>query len=119
MAGNVTKNFATSGTAPAAFEEKDDLALLQQVKIDIGTTAERKLVSSSNPMPVADAAYATRIDEGATYMYLGYASPGADESAAVWRIGRFTLANVSGMMWADGDVAFDNVWDDRASLVYE
>lgn len=60
----------------------------------------------------------TRIDEGATYMYLGYALPGADESDPVWRIARYTLANVSGMMWCDGDTEFDNIWSDRSSLVY-
>lgn len=60
----------------------------------------------------------TRIDEGATYMYLGYAAPGSLESAGVWRVSRFTLANVSGMQWADGDINFDNVWNDRTSLIY-
>jgi len=60
----------------------------------------------------------SRIDEGATYMYLGYAQPGTAESAAEWRISRFTLANVSGMQWADGDTLFNNVWSDRVSLVY-
>lgn len=60
----------------------------------------------------------TRIDEGATYMYLGYAQPGTSEAASEWRISRFTLDNVSGMQWADGDTSFDNVWNDRASLIY-
>lgn len=61
---------------------------------------------------------ATRQDEGATYLYLGYAEIGSDESDNVWRISRFTLANVSGMQWADGDANYDNVWDNRASLTY-
>lgn len=61
---------------------------------------------------------ATRIDEGNTYMYLGYAQPGTGEAEPKWRISRFTLANVSGMQWADGNTYFDNVWNDRASLIY-
>lgn len=60
----------------------------------------------------------TRIDEGATYMYIGAALPGSAESDAVWRICRYTLANVSGMMWADGSTDFNQVWNDRSSLVY-
>ena len=59
-----------------------------------------------------------RVDAGATYEYYGFALPGTAESAATWRISRWTVANVSGLMWADGNTDFDNVWADRASLIY-
>lgn len=60
---------------------------------------------------------AVQIDEGATYTYIGYAEPGTLTDAATWKIKRMT--NASGVVvWADGNSRFDNVWDDRASLVY-
>lgn len=58
-----------------------------------------------------------RVEEGATYTYIGHAIPGADESVAEWRIKRMTNANLT-ILFADGDVNFDNVWDDRATLTY-
>jgi prepilin-type processing-associated H-X9-DG protein len=58
-----------------------------------------------------------RIDEVTTYTYLGYSTPGASAASAVWRIKRMT--NASGnVLFADGDEAFDNIWDNRASLTY-
>lgn len=59
-----------------------------------------------------------RVDAGVTYEYYGWALPGIAESAAEWRIARWTVANVSGLLWADGNTDFDNVWADRASLTY-
>ncbi len=46
------KNFATSGTDPAAFEEKAGGRLVQVVKLDIGDTSNETPVSLANPMPV-------------------------------------------------------------------
>lgn len=58
-----------------------------------------------------------RIDEGATYTYIGKAQWGTPTSSALWRIIRIT--NASGDMdAADGDDLFNNIWDNRASLSY-
>ena len=62
-------------------------------------------------------ALATRIDEGATYTYIGHALPGTATSAAYWRIQRLTNANDT-IVFADGDGNFNNIWDDRAALTY-
>ena len=64
--------------------------------------------------------YATRIDEAsATITYVGKAVPGTATSAATWQIQRLTDTG-SGLTveWADGDDAFDNEYDNRASLSY-
>jgi len=62
-------------------------------------------------------ALALKFDEGATYTYIGEALPGSLVGDAVWRVKRLTNADTT-ILWADGDSSFDNVWNDRASLVY-
>lgn len=61
--------------------------------------------------------YTLRYDEGATYTYIGEANPGTATSAASWRVKRLTNADNT-IVFADGNSSFDNVWDDRLSLVY-
>lgn len=50
--------------------------------------------------------------------YIGYAAAGSATSDPVWQI--VALDTTSGviMTYADGDAAFDNVWDNRAGLAY-
>jgi hypothetical protein len=64
---------------------------------------------------------AFRLDEvDPTLIYLGYARVGALTSAAEWQIKKLTLGPGESVVaeWADGNVEFDNVWDNRASLSY-
>lgn len=53
-------------------------------------------------------------------IYYGYAfSLGADPALAVWRIRReVTAANVTVVTYAKGGT-YDNIWNNRASLVYK
>lgn len=68
-------------------------------------------------LPTSSAGYSIRMDDGATYLYVGEASPGIATSSAAWRIKR--VENSTGhVLWASGNVLFDKVWDDRASLSY-
>ena len=56
-----------------------------------------------------------------TVRYQGHASPGIAESAALWRIKRFTFdaqGRHTKTEYADGNANYDNVWADRASLTY-
>ncbi len=53
--------------------------------------------------------------------YVGYAHPGALTSEAKWQIRKFTYDSsnrVISVDFADGDDDFDNIWDNRTSLVY-
>ena len=54
------------------------------------------------------------------YIYVGFSSAAVgseNEAAAEWRIYRYdTVADTS--LYADGNQAFDNVWDNRESLTY-
>jgi hypothetical protein len=78
-------------------------------KLDTGAYRQR--------VEVEGCQYSVRVDDAGTYQYFGWALPGSSESAAVWKISRFTVANPSAMLWADGDTAYDNVWANRATTV--
>lgn len=57
------------------------------------------------------------IDEVSGVWYHGEAySLAATTAQAVWRIKRITLPGT--VEYADGNVNFDNVWDDRTTLSY-
>lgn len=67
----------------------------------------------------------TRFDDTASgaVLYLGEADPGVAEASALWRIQQITFTNLPSeddlqILWADGDNAFNNVWDDRLGLSY-
>lgn len=65
-------------------------------------------------------AYVEKVDAvSASLTYIGKAVSGSATSAAVWQIQRISVSGtVTTTDNADGDRAFDNVWDDRASLAY-
>jgi len=52
--------------------------------------------------------------------YFGFANLGSDPAAAVWKIRKETLtAGETVVKYADGDLNFDNIWNNRASLTYK
>ena len=52
-------------------------------------------------------------------IYKGFASPAANGQDAVWAIQRVSIANeICSYQWADGNKNFDNVWNNRAALLY-
>lgn len=53
-------------------------------------------------------------------IYSGAAAPGSLTSSAVWRISRVTLQSDGDVTveWADGNDAYDNIWDNRVALSY-
>ena len=64
---------------------------------------------------------ALRLDDTGDLTYVGKAIPGSIESAAVWQIFRMDETAGGGDLdieWADGESAFDKVWDDRMTLSY-
>ena len=83
-------------------------------------------VGQTNPMPVKEfGGNIVKIAYHATYTedpeYIGLAVPGSVTSAAVWQIRKITYAAAgkpTAIQYADGDLEFDNVWDDAPSLDY-
>ena len=57
-------------------------------------------------------------DASGTVTYYGFAAAGTATSAAAWKIMKHTTSNPQSIEFADGDGAYDNVWDNRASLSY-
>ncbi len=62
------------------------------------------------------------VDPDATpeIIYRGRALPGTAENVASWRIERITIQSDEDVeiLFADGNDAFDNIWNNRASLSY-
>jgi len=52
--------------------------------------------------------------------YLGLALGGTATSVNRWQIREFSYvaSNLVSILLADGDLEFDNIWDDRATLSY-
>lgn len=54
----------------------------------------------------------------ATTQYIGKAAPGVATSEAKWQIKKLNEATGTVITFADGDIEFDNIWDNRQSLSY-
>jgi hypothetical protein len=76
-----------------------------------------KITSNTSSSELYQRPKALRYDEGATYTYIGEAVAGTAEAASSWRIKRLTNADNT-IIWADGNINFDNIWANRASLSY-
>ena len=65
-------------------------------------------------------AKATRIDEvSSSLTYIGEAAVGTLESSPNWRISRITVSgSQTKIEYANGNTAWNSVWDDRASYSY-
>jgi len=60
-----------------------------------------------------------RQDSNVGTTYFGFAILGADENDPVWKIRREIIAgDITSVTYADGNLNFDNVWTNRASLNY-
>ena len=72
-------------------------------------------------MVITEAAYTKLLDQvDATTLYLGEAVPESALASAVWRIQKITFdagGDVDTVYFADGGL-FDQIWDNRVSLVY-
>jgi len=78
--------------------------------------------TSENQEALINGKYITYIDNQnttANIIYVGKAVPGTATSAASWQIQKIdkSTTNIS-VLDAGGDALFDNIWDDRASLIY-
>jgi len=55
-------------------------------------------------------------------LYVGYAAPGSDEGDAVWQIRKMEYdaeGRLIAVKFADGELAYNKVWNNRASYSYE
>jgi len=87
---------------------------------ELVTIRDGETVDSDLQQAEEFAGYTTRNDvPSGTLEYKGWALPGTATSASSWRIKKSSfVGTVFSEEWADGDIEFDNVWDNRASLSY-
>jgi len=53
-----------------------------------------------------------------TFSYVGEAPSGSSTAGSVWRIKRLDTTSGVELKFADGNIFFDNVWDNRTMLTY-
>jgi len=76
-----------------------------------------KTLTETLPAPIVDEA-------STTVSYFGWSSLGTKTTDAKWKIARVTKASATtpyGVViteYADGDMNYDNIWNNRASLNY-
>lgn len=63
---------------------------------------------------------ATNMDTTSTtdVVYIGFAEIASATSSPVWQIQKISTASGVVITYADGDDAFDNIWDNRTSITY-
>lgn len=118
--------FVTQGTPPVKPATPAGAVLLAEVYV-VGTgyssptvaiTATEILDKRISITPPTMATYATQIDSTNTgYIYVGEAAVGSATSSAVWRISKVTTGASVVITYA-GNAQFNQVWNNRASLVY-
>lgn len=69
-------------------------------------------ITDVEPIPILD-------EVSDTLTYVGYAALGTDEGAPRWKIIRIQkIGTVTKAEYADGNMVYDNIWTNRASLTY-
>lgn len=53
-----------------------------------------------------------------TFIYIGKSEIGSSKSDDVWQIFRVDKTSGAEILYADGNAAFNNIWDNRVSLSY-
>jgi hypothetical protein len=115
--GNQT--YVVTGTPSAGLGNDDDVA----ISADDGDVWRKVAGSWVLQGGFGNVAQAKQVDFAGgspEIIYSGAAAPGSITSAAVWRISRVTLQSDGDVtvQWADGNDAYDNIWDNRAALSY-
>ena len=58
-------------------------------------------------------------DAGSGVTYVGEAAPGTTNGQSYWRIKKIVeTGDDITITWADGNTDFDNIWNNRVSIVY-
>jgi hypothetical protein len=96
-----------------------DVAVTGTVPVS-GPLTDTQLRATAVPVADQPALVVELIDQASgTITYFGQAAPGTATSAASWRIQRMSVSGtVTTFQYADGNLNFDNVWDNRAALTY-
>ena len=91
--------------------------------------ASQEPYQATNPLPISEKFYHIHFfytralaKKSGTQQpeYLGWARPNSDKSDAVWIIQKLIYDGtfVTDILWADGDINEDNIWNNRINLSY-
>ena len=127
-------------TVPVAADPealKDAINDMMSATAIIGTATETKQIEEINKLNVLNEAVTNiknsvstldskiffepvLVDESnPQVIYKGFASPAANPTEAVWAVQRISInGDVCSYQWADGNKNFDNIWNNRATLIY-
>lgn len=96
----------------------DELAINPDGSINTNTTVDLDAATGDN-VAIGNT-WKKLIDQPtATVTYIGLANPGTLAGAATWQIKRINVVgSLTAIEFADGNLNFDNVWNNRAILSY-
>lgn len=110
-----------AAAATVAFSTPQEIVISHaDDSIRIGDGSNLLSVNANGSIDINTAQFASRIDEvSSSVTYVGKAVAGTSNATAAWQIYRLTTSGSSTTIeYADGDVSFNNVWNNRASLSY-
>ena len=92
-----------------------------KVSLDVNVT-DITLTAATDSVSTVTLQESIRVDfsSSTAYVYKGFATVGSSDGAAMWKICKISLldADAGSTRWADGNLLYDNVWDNRASYTY-
>jgi hypothetical protein len=105
-------------------DQSEPLAKARKVSgSDLGDGAGAKRALDANVTAIPSVTMLIQADSGTpTTTYVGYAKPGSGASGAadIWKILRISIQGSATLIdHCDGDLEFDNIWDNREALTYE
>jgi hypothetical protein len=116
-------NTQTSQPSPAgdasSANQLAEIALLEDILDNQTNGSQVAQVTGSITATTVNTSYAVRSDSAsATITYVGKAEIGSNESSPVWQIMRITSGVSGETIEYAGTGEFDQVWANRASLIY-
>ena len=112
----------------ASFDETLRIACFLMYGYDIANSRGLPLIcdgigrlATTNDLFIKNISYVASGNGAGKEEYVGYAEPGSADASAVWQIQKLVYDSnnkISTVRYADGDLKFNNIWDNRASLSY-
>lgn len=109
VANNNAKPHSLTHIWNMGFDQDNQLPITESVSLSPGGTVIRPIAGTTMLVDSPDS----------STTYIGSAEPGSATSSASWRIQKILISgSITTLSWADGDLNFNNIWDDRGSLTY-
>lgn len=108
----------SSGGVGSATEAKQDAEITLLNTVNTSVLNLSNIISANSDKTFYEPSMID--DTGANIVYKGYSATSVLPNQPNWAIERIRIeAGIEVHTWADGDKAFDNVWNDREGLIYK